>query len=64
MGDEESKSAKSEEDRTDDGEMDVRGFTEGYRIIGNAVWICSLLGIQSVADVVRHGKLRCMVWTS
>ena len=29
MGDEESKSAESGEDRTDDGEMDVRGVAEG-----------------------------------
>ena len=29
MGNEESKSAKSREDGTDDGEMDVRGVTEG-----------------------------------
>ena len=24
----------------------------------NVVWICSLLGIQSVVDVVRRGRLR------
>ena len=29
LGDEESKSAKSGEDRTDDSEMDVRGVTDG-----------------------------------
>ena len=23
----------------------------------SAVWICSLLGVQSVADVVRRGRL-------
>ena len=22
------------------------------------MWICSLLGVQSKADVVRHGRLR------
>ena len=26
--------------------------------IENAVWICSFLGVQSSADVVRHGRLR------
>ena len=36
------------EDGADDGEVDVK----------SAVWICSILSTQSVADVLRLGRLR------
>ena len=55
MGDEESKFAKSGEDGTDDGEMDVRGVAKDSK---RSVDLYSLLGVQSVADVVRCGRLR------
>ena len=39
----------------DDGEMDVRGVAEGKEAQCGFV---QSLGVQSVAEVVRHGRLR------
>ena len=39
----------------DDGEMDVRGVVDGLEAQCGFV---QSLGVQSVAEVVRHGRLR------
>ena len=59
-GYEESKSAKSGEDRTDDGEMDVLRWMCKVLLKDRKhnVDLYSLLDVLSVADVVRRGRLR------
>ena len=46
---------QSGEDGLDDGEMDVRGVAEGQE--AQCGFVHGLLGVESVAEVVRRGRL-------